>query len=197
MKAYDVITSRSYYFDRHGQFAPVQREEKGFWNVNVAEREILIPSISIKHCHPKPLKSSGTRHGTRHGTQTSWLESVDGTCACGEGFPINILENVYSIIKTKTPQLYGAVERGAYCRLDLLKMLADNWYMDENTQQTEPSLFHVCNDNHPAYLYYGKGIPLSQIAMPPNEDKCKTCRKEIPKGIRIALLMKYKKVRLT
>lgn len=194
MTGYDVITTRTYHFDDNGNFS-----DKGIgtgrtdrWQVRVAERETLIPEIIIYHIHVR----SG--HATRR-----LLTSVDVMCSCGKKLPANILNDIYTINKTQHKHCYSAIERPAYHRLDLLKMLADNWYLDENKKQKEPALFqrepalfHVCSLNHPAYLYYGKGIPISQIAMPPWEDKCKTCHQDIPKGIRMALLLLSKKVSL-
>jgi len=184
---YDVITNRTYRFDGNGMYAEHKRGSLGLWEVSVAEREILIPEILIYHTH---ARTSGI------GTTSLWLNSVDAMCLCGQRLPKNILDDVYRINKEKHKHCYAAIERGGYYRLDLLKQLADNWYLDENKKQKEPALFHVCNLNHPAYLYYGKGIPISQIAMPPWPDKCKTCRLDIPKGIRLALLIMSKGISL-
>lgn len=187
---YDIITTRTYHFDDKGTFSENKRiatGSPGTWEVTVAEREVLIPEILIYHIHAR-LGHTGT---SKH-----LLTSVDIMCGCGKKLPANILSDIYQINKTQYKHCYSAIERGAYYRLDLLKILADNWYLDENKNQREPALFHVCSLNHPAYLYYGKGIPISQIAMPPWEDKCKTCHQDIPKGIRLALLILSKKVSL-
>jgi len=189
MNRYDVITTRSYMFDDNGHYSENLKGAvvNNLWEVNVAEREILIPDIDIHHIH---ARSSGS------GTTKRWLNSVDSVCVCGKRFPLRILDDIYTINRTKYPQTYSALERGSYYRLTDLKKLSDQWYLDENKKLPAPSLFHVCNEYHPAYLYYGKGIPLSQIAMPPWPDKCKTCRVDIPKGIRVAMLMMKAKIKL-
>lgn len=187
MTGYDIITTRTYHFDDNGTFSKkrIVTGSPGTWEVTVAEREILIPEIIIFHIHA--LASRTTNYSV-----PSFLKSIDIGCSCGKKLPANILNDIY----TKHKHCYSAIERPAYYRLDLLKMLADNWYLDENKQQKKPALFHVCNLNHPAYFYYGKGIPISQIAMPPWEDKCKTCHQDIPKGIRMALLLLSKRISL-
>lgn len=185
--AYDVITTRRYDFDGEGNFADKLKGNVGIWEVTVAEREILIPEVTIQHIHARSGGIGTIRHS---------LISVDIMCVCGKQFPKNILEDVYRINKKEHKHCYAAIERGAYYRLDLLKQLAEDWYLDSNEKQKEPALFHICNPHHPAYLYYGKGIPISQIAMPPYPDKCKTCRQDIPKGIRLALLIMSKGIKL-
>jgi len=192
MSGYDVIPTRTYQFDDNGIYAESQkRGSAGLWDIVVAEREILIPEITIHHIHARSVGSGTTKH---------LLISVDASCVCGKPFPKRILDDIYAINK-KYENCYTAIERGAYYRLDLLKQLADNWYLDSNANSRrvrgqEPALFHICNLNHPAYLYYGRGIPISQIAMPPYPDKCKTCRLDIPKGIRLALLIMSKGITL-
>jgi len=185
---YDVIITRTYKFDKDGHYAENKEGKLGEWEIRIEEREILIPTLVITHIHARSNGSGGTK---------VLLDSVDTTCVCGSKFPKRILDDVYTINKTKYPKTYASIERAAYYKLNSLKQLAEQWFLDENDkQQPEPSLFHVCNEYHPAYMYYGKGIPLSQIAMPPWPDKCKTCHVDIPKGIRVALLMMHKRIKL-
>lgn len=181
-KDYSVTTTRTYFFDEIGNFAMNKQGSRwgGLWEISVGDRELLIPDIAIQHL-TNPQNGSGT---VKH-----FLPSVDGRCVCGSSFPLRILDSVYSINRDKFKHCYGAVEHSGYYSLEKFKKLSEEWYLDEKKEQKEPSIFHVCNDNHPAYLYYGKGIPLSQIAMPPWPDKCKTCRVDIPTGVRIASLM--------
>jgi hypothetical protein len=187
ISAYDIISHRTYSFDDNGVYHESKRGAVGIWEIDVAEREILIPEITISHTH---ARSNG------FGVNKTYLSSVDTLCVCGVKFPLTILDDIYRINKMKHKHCYAAIERGSYYRLDMLKKLAEDWFLDENKKQKEPALFHVCNQNHPGYLYYGKGIPISQIAMPPSEDKCKTCKLDIPKGIRLALLIMSKGIKL-
>lgn len=183
----DVITTRTYVFDSDGNFAGnKQGTNVALWEIHVEEREVLIPDIIISHIH---IRSAYTGSGSK----SRLLASVDLPCECGAVFPRKILDQIVQINRSKYPYVYGAIERPYAYNINRLKRLSEEWYLDN---RDEPALFHVCNDNHPAYLYYGKGIPLRQIPMPPWPDKCKTCRVDIPKGIRGALLVLNKKVKL-
>jgi len=151
------------------------------WIVGVEERDNLIPNITIEHYHP-----------IKHNKRTVKLK--DNICSCGEK-PPNILNAAIETARAEKPSLYAAVDISDG-RLRGMKKLAEYWLLSENKVQKEPSLYHICNTNHPAYLYYGRGIPLSQLTMQPRPDRCKTCTMEIPAGIRMALLMKRSKLKL-
>lgn len=211
----DVYNFITYCFDENGHLI-TSIEKEGQWEVQVGERELLIPSIEVRHWHARPAAGArrsptpGTTY-TYSNTSYTYLKSIDTMCICGVTFPKRIIEDVVTIVKRRIPSLYAAIERsGTYVAAGVVhsgkrKVLAKDWYLIESPLSNEAvaglalsasNLFHICNDNHPAYLYYGRGIPLYQIAMPPDPGCCKTCRMEIPKGIRISLLMMNQKVKL-
>jgi hypothetical protein len=190
-----VVSSRKFVFDDNGiplnskrmleQAGAKGHKEYSKWHISIIDRSQRVPLISIKHIHASflSIKHSYT------------MNSIDTLCICGKTFPQNIIEDAISMMERSTKtKLYSGIElAGINTRKDL-KYLAEDWYLDKRDK--EVCLFHICNENHPAYLYYGKGIPLKYIAWPPRPNCCKTCNKEIPKGVRIALLMMNQKAEL-
>lgn len=156
------------------------------WHVNVTEQRDTTPDIKIRHIHApfKNLPAPGTS-----------LPSIDMPCTCGKTLPPNIIEEAISLTeKSMRRSLYAGVDIPFFNRNKDMKYLATNWFLD--TRYKRQFLFHICNENHPAYLYYGRGIPLNQVAWPPHPNVCKTCKVEIPKGVLVALLMMNQKVSL-
>ena len=172
-----------------GNIAPV-------WELQLAERETLIPKIKIFHCH---YISRSKLTKLTMDTSVTQLKSIDKPCDCGVEFPKTAIMDVFiGKVLFMHHQLYTSIQHSSW--ISGMKNLSNEWLLDERSlpPYREPAvLYHICNDNHPAYFFYGRGIPIAEIAMPPYEDKCKTCKCDIPKGIRIALLMKHQNIKLT
>lgn len=163
------------------------------WELQIAERENLIPKLKIFHRH------YGSRRQYENTTDArTLLKSIDTMCVCGVQFPKTLMDTLQNRILFMHKELYTAIQHSSW--ISGMRNLSEEWLLDERNfpPYKEPAvLYHICNENHPAYFFYGRGIPISEIAMPPYEDRCKTCKTHIPKGIRVALLMKHQKIKLT
>lgn len=189
----DLVTSRTFSYTDDGEcLTPdeiVNHAKEGMYNkwlVEITERSQRVPIFRIKHIHVGSARSI---------RQQILLTSIDGTCTCGKTFPQSTIEDVIQRYeKSARSKLYSGIELPNINTRRDLKYLAEDWYLDKRDK--EICLFHICNENHPAYLYYGKGIPINYIAWPPRPNRCKTCNVEIPKGVRIAVLMMNQKAEL-
>lgn len=161
------------------------------WQIEFKERDRLIPDIKIVHYHngEQHRKTSRSYHGSAVLLNTTLCND------CGEKMPMHIIEDGIKIIQAEKPMMYGAIAVPDG-RMRGLKSLADGWLLSSNKSQKEQSLFHLCAPNHPASLFYGRGIPLSQLTLPPRANCCKTCSRDIPKGVLMALLITRSKIKL-
>jgi len=181
-KVYEIQPyKRTFIYNEKG-FRSTSIVDESTWMIMVEERDNLIPNLILEHYHGNSKKA----------VRLNFLTYI--CSSCGEKLP-NILNAAIDTAMAEKPGLYAAVEI-TDGRLRGMKKLAENWLLNENKNQKEPSLHHICNTTHPAYLYYGRGIPLSHLTLQPRPDCCKTCTVEIPIGIRMALLMTRSKLKL-